>query len=171
MIDPSVITAESEDTFLAFAVDGSSTNDVATPPTSGTTNSATSLANLCIRHSTTAHRRLLPPTTLTGTPVLPCALPALCVTAASRFQCSQPAPRKLNAAVFEGKTASIGSATIAPELPSNKLSVSVERVQVDALVDTGASISVILADLCSRLVNVKTPHTDPYLRGAKGNDI
>lgn len=51
------------------------------------------------------------------------------------------------------------------------LSVFVEGIQVEALVDTGASISVIHADLCSRLRKVKTPYTGHCLRGANGNDI
>lgn len=51
------------------------------------------------------------------------------------------------------------------------LSVSVEGVQVEALVDTGASISVIHADLCSRLGKVKTPYVGPCLRGANEHDI
>lgn len=42
---------------------------------------------------------------------------------------------------------------------------------MEALVDTGASISVIHADLCSRLRKVKTPYGGPYLHGANNQDI
>lgn len=51
------------------------------------------------------------------------------------------------------------------------LSVLVEGVCVEALVDTGASISVISADLCSRLRKVKTPYLGPSLCGANGMTI
>lgn len=42
----------------------------------------------------------------------------------------------------------------------------VEGVQTEALVDTGASLSVISTDLCSRLRKVKTPYDGPPLRCA-----
>lgn len=44
----------------------------------------------------------------------------------------------------------------------------VEGIFVNALVDTGASVSVIHADLCSRLRKVKTPYTGPSLCNANG---
>lgn len=51
------------------------------------------------------------------------------------------------------------------------LSVVVEGIQVEPLVDTGATIFVIIANLCSRLRKVKTPYSGPCLRGANDNDI
>lgn len=58
-----------------------------------------------------------------------------------------------------------------PDCPSNILSVEVEGVCIDALVDTGASVSVISAQLSSRLRKVRTPYTGPSLRGANGDKI
>lgn len=51
------------------------------------------------------------------------------------------------------------------------LLVYVEGVQLLALVDTGASISVIHADLCTRLRKVKTPYMGSSLIGANGTNI
>lgn len=51
------------------------------------------------------------------------------------------------------------------------LSVSVEGVHIEALVDTGASISIIHADLCKTLRKVRTPYRGPLLRGANETDI
>lgn len=46
-----------------------------------------------------------------------------------------------------------------------------EGVCIDAPVDTGASVSVISAQLSSRLRKVRTPYTGPSLRGANGDKI
>lgn len=46
------------------------------------------------------------------------------------------------------------------------LNVLIEGTRVEALVDTGASISIMHEDLCSRLRKVKTPYVGPALRGA-----
>lgn len=51
------------------------------------------------------------------------------------------------------------------------LSVFVQGVPVDALVDTGATISVIHADLCSRLRKVTTPYDGPTLVAAQGDPV
>lgn len=51
------------------------------------------------------------------------------------------------------------------------LSVFVQGVPVDALVDTGATISVIHADLCSRLRKVTTPYDGPTLVAAQGDTV
>lgn len=51
------------------------------------------------------------------------------------------------------------------------MEVVVEGIPVEALVDTGASISIIHADLCSRLRKVRTPYVGPALRGADKNAI
>lgn len=46
------------------------------------------------------------------------------------------------------------------------LSVTIEGIPVQALVDTGATTSVLRSDLCSRLRKVRTPYVGPVLRGA-----
>lgn len=66
----------------------------------------------------------------------------------------------------EKKTALLGKIVNPPAQPSNTLTVFVEGIQVEALVDTGASISIINEDLCSRLRKVRTPYVGPLLRGA-----
>lgn len=48
------------------------------------------------------------------------------------------------------------------------LLVIVQGVRVWALIDTGATISVMRADLCSRLRKVKTPYLESSLIGANG---
>lgn len=53
-----------------------------------------------------------------------------------------------------------------PDRPSNTLSVVVEGIDVEALVDTGASISIIREDVCSKLRKVRTTYPGPSLRGA-----
>lgn len=58
-----------------------------------------------------------------------------------------------------------------PDRPSNMLSVLVEGVRVDALIDTGASISVISMELCARLRKVRTPYSGPSLYGANSSMI
>lgn len=54
--------------------------------------------------------------------------------------------------------------------PSNLL-VSVQGIRAEALVDTGASISIIHTDLCSRLRKVRTPYVGPSLHGANETAI
>lgn len=49
--------------------------------------------------------------------------------------------------------------------------VYVEGVPVDALVDTGAALSVMNAHLCSRLKKVMTPYDGLTLVAAEGNTI
>lgn len=51
------------------------------------------------------------------------------------------------------------------------MSVVIEGIQVEALGNTGATIFVIIANLCLRLRKVKTPYSGPCLRGANDNDI
>lgn len=46
------------------------------------------------------------------------------------------------------------------------LYVTVEGAPASALIDTGAAVSVLRSDLCSRLRKVKTPYLGPILRGA-----
>lgn len=48
------------------------------------------------------------------------------------------------------------------------LLVSVEGVRLLALINTGATISVMSADLCSRLQKVKMPYVGSSLIGANG---
>lgn len=80
---------------------------------------------------------------------------------------TSPTPaRKTLRCSFRRETASAGQPTIPPERPSNLLSVYAEGVPVEALVDTGAAISIIRADFCSRLRKVMTPYCGPSLRAA-----
>lgn len=49
--------------------------------------------------------------------------------------------------------------------------VIVEGVRVEALVDTGACVSIIRRDLCSRLWKVTAPYDGPTLLSAQGDTI
>ena len=60
---------------------------------------------------------------------------------------------------------------IPPVRPCNMVSVLVEGVYVDALIDTGACLSVIDRSLCSRLRKVTTPYDGPTLFAAQGDAI
>lgn len=60
----------------------------------------------------------------------------------------------------------MGKSTIPPDKPSNTVRADVEGVIVDALMDTGASISVVDENLCLQLRKVKTPYTGPSLCNA-----
>lgn len=51
------------------------------------------------------------------------------------------------------------------------MSVFVEGVHVEALVDTGATLSVMHSDLCRRLRKVTTPYDGPALVAAQGKTI
>lgn len=68
------------------------------------------------------------------------------------------AQKTIEAAVIGVETALYRTVTIPPLHPANLLSVCVESVSVDALVDSGATISVIHRELCFRLQKVQTPH-------------
>lgn len=70
-----------------------------------------------------------------------------------------------------GKTASLENLTSPPLRPSNTLTIFVEGSSVKAIVDSGASISVIHSDLCSQLRKVTTPYTGLVLHGANGVTI
>lgn len=65
----------------------------------------------------------------------------------------------------------MGKLTTPPERPSNTVRVEVEGIIIDALVDTGASISVIDGNLCSKLRKVRTPYTGPSLCSANQGAI
>lgn len=79
--------------------------------------------------------------------------------------------RETSTCSFLGETALLEDATTPPERPWNLLLVEVEGLRIEALVDTGASVSVISAQLCSRLRKVRTPYSGPSLCGANGDAI
>lgn len=105
---------------------------------------------------------------LDSRPSLPFTLPSCSIASSSCLKLLRPQPTayKLDDAVCGGKTSFFGPITTAPKLLCNLLSVLVEGIQVRSLVNSGASISVIHADLHSRLQKVKAPYGGPYLQGA-----
>lgn len=80
------------------------------------------------------------------------------ITTLSRFARSNQASGKLIHAVFLGGNCIYRTSKNPPRHTSNMLSVSVEGILIEALVDTGASITIIRADVCKRLRKVTTPY-------------
>lgn len=162
----------SGDTFLVSAEGASKTRDKATLHTQDVILAPAVLVDTFFHPLTVAPRLHPTPLTSLAAHVLPDVV-HLRLSAGLRppFAPHLKLPsdtRKTESSSFLGETASHDKSSSPPQPPSNSLTVFIEGVWVDALVDTGASVSVIHADLCSRLRKVTTPYDGPALRGANG---